>query len=261
MESPKYDFHIHTLYLGCANKTMVVEDIIRECERLGVTSLGITDHLNNLDQLKLHEPIKKDLESIESDIKIYFGVELNYTGCDEEFAYGEEVRDSMGFQFAIGGIHGAYMEEYNAKKLVEIQHRHHLKTCENPLVDVLVHPYWFHKKAFTDKNWPWLETMSIVPESYARELGQVAKETGTAVEINADAILDSPHYSEQFVKEYIDYLAVIAEEGATFSVGSDAHDISRLAPITTAWEAVERLGIADRIYHPDGEPFVGGNAS
>ena len=51
MTCPRYDLHIHTKYLGCANETMEVPDIIEECHRLGVTTVGITDHLNTLDQL------------------------------------------------------------------------------------------------------------------------------------------------------------------------------------------------------------------
>ena len=260
MESPRYDFHIHTHYLGCANDTMQVPAIIRECERLGVTRLGITDHLNSIDRLALHEPIRRDISELETTVSVFFGVELNYTGCDEEFVYGEEIRDQLGFQFAIGGIHGTYLESYDLPKLLEIQHRHHLKTCENPLVDVLVHPYWFGKSEFDHNGWPWFDSMKVVPESYARALGQVARDTGTAIEINATACLCSPAHGERYAAEYADYLAIVAEEGATFSIGSDAHDIGHLANLDIAWNMIERLGIpADRVYCPQGEPMIGGN--
>ena len=36
--------------LGCGNATMEIPSIVRECERLGVAALGITDHLNTLDK-------------------------------------------------------------------------------------------------------------------------------------------------------------------------------------------------------------------
>ena len=54
MPVPRYDFHIHTKYLGCGNATMEVADIVAESERLGVTTLAITDHLNALDRLPDH---------------------------------------------------------------------------------------------------------------------------------------------------------------------------------------------------------------
>ena len=252
---PKYDFHIHTKYLGCANNTMEVPAIIAECHRIGVTILGITDHLNTFDKLPLHVPIRRDIEELDTPIDVFFGVELNYTGCDKEFAYNEETKEELGFQFAIGGIHSTYLDTYDVKKIVDIQHRHHLATCENPLVDVLVHPYWFGKGEFDNKGWPWFDSMRPVPASYARELGQVARETGTAIEINGCANLDGNHYSERHIEEYIEYLGIIADEGPMFSPGSDAHDIQRLELIGNSWDVASRLGIsADRIWRPAGSP-------
>jgi histidinol phosphatase-like PHP family hydrolase len=256
---PRCDFHIHTKYLGCANGTMEIPAIAREAERLGVKVLGITDHLNSLDKLELHGPIRKDIEELDTSISVYFGVELNFLGADGDFAYSAEVKEQYGFQFAIGGIHGTYLEEYDLKKIVEVQHRHHLKTCRDPLVDVLVHPYWFGKGEFDKKGWPWFDSLQAVPESYARELGQTAKETGTAIEINACANLENPAYSDRYVQEYIAFLAVVAEEGACFSLGSDAHDIGRLKNIQTAWQVAQQLRLtADRIWMPQGRPMKGG---
>ena len=254
----RFDFHTHTHYLKCANETMTIDAMLAECERLGVTHLGVTDHLNTPDKLPLHKLIRRDLEAASPPLKVYFGVELNYMGCDGEFAYSEDVRDELGFQFAIGGIHGTYCSEYDLRKIVDIQHRHHLLTCRNPLVDVLVHPYWFGRGEFDRNGWPWFDSVRAVPEAYARELGQVAKETGTAIEINACANLVNAQNPPGYVDEYADYLAAIAEEGPMFTVGSDAHDINRLASIQAAWDMVARLGIPDeRMWQPACSPFTG----
>lgn len=257
MSCPKVDFHIHTKYLGCANETMEVADIVRECERLGVTALGITDHLNRPDQIELHNAIREDIQKLETNIDVWFGVELNFTGPDGGFVYSKEIKERIGFQFAIGGIHGTYLDEYDLKRIVEIQHRHHLRTCEDPMVEVLVHPYWFGKGEFDRQGWPWFDSMKAVPEALARELGQASKETGTAIEINACANLVNPAYGEQYVEEYFDYLSIIAEEGATFAIGSDAHRIERLAAIEPAWKMADRLGLADnRIWRPTCAPVI-----
>lgn len=257
-EIPSFDFHIHTKYLGCANQTMEVPAIVQECRRLGVTALGITDHLNSLDKLELHLPIKRDIQSLAPEMDLYFGVELNFTSADGGFAFSREVKEQYGFQFAIGGIHGTYLDTYDLKKIVDVQHRHHLKTCRDPLVDVLVHPYWFGKGEFDKKGWPWFDSLQSVPESYARELGQTAKETSTAIEINACSNLTNPAYSERYVKEYIEFLAVVAAEGCCFALGSDAHDIGRLKDIRMAWQVAKHLNLpADRIWHPQGQPLKG----
>ena len=256
MPCPRYDFHIHTKYLGCANETMEIPAIVRECERSGVAALAITDHLNRFDQADLHRSILDDIKALDTSLEVYFGVELNYLGCDLEFAFNAELKDEYGFQFAIGGIHCPYLAEYNVHDLVDIQHRHHLKTCANPLVEVLVHPYWFGDGEFTRKGWPWAEWMAAVPTSYARELGQASRDSGTAIEINACANLRNPRYPDGFVKRYIEYLGVIAEEGATFAVGSDAHDINRLKDIEACWDVVGQLGIPEqRVWCPAGPPL------
>ena len=255
---PRCDYHIHTHYLKCANGTMTIPALVAKAKELGQTAIGITDHLNTLDKLPLHGDIRRDLEALDAPgIDIHFGVELNYMGCDGEFAWSEDVRDELGFQFAIGGIHATYVSEYDLAKIVDNQHRHHLATCRNPLCDVLVHPYWFGKGGFDKNDWPWFDTMKAVPESYARELGQVAKETGTAIEINGCANLINPAYSAQFVDEYAEYLATVAEEGCLFAIGSDAHDINRMDGAIIAREMAERIGLtADRIWLPQARPFV-----
>ena len=250
------DYHIHTRYLGCGNQTMEVERIVRRGEELGLTSLAITDHLNRLEQLPQHLPIAEDIHGLDTLVDVYFGVELNFLECDGDFPYSKEIRDQVGFQFAIGGIHGTYLSTYDLEEIVAIQHRHHLKTCEDPLIDVLVHPWWFGKGEFDLKGFPWFDDMSVVPESLTRELAQAAKETNTAIEINACAILCSPYYGGKFQEQYLNYLQILKEEGVKFALGSDAHDISRLEHIISAQEVVKKLQIAeDQIWHPACPPF------
>jgi len=253
------DFHIHTKYLGCANESMEVAAILAECARLGVSCLGITDHLNSLDKLDLHRPIKRDLLAAQTAIDLYFGVELNFCEMDGEFAFSAEVKAQLGFQFAIGGVHSTYLEEFDPEAIVGIQHRHHLKTCRDPLVDVLVHPYWLSPGEFKRKGWELFDSMDAVPESYARELGQVARETGTAIEINSAAILVNPAYSERYRREYVEYLAAVAAEGPRFALGSDAHNLGHLGTVTAAWQVAGQLGLGpERIWMPGCEPLVRG---
>ena len=101
MSAVQHDFHIHTKYLGCGSETMEVSAIVKECERLGVESLAITDHLNTLDKLPLHRPILEDIMHLDTKVKVFFGVELNFLGCDQGFAFSQEVKEKFGFQFAI----------------------------------------------------------------------------------------------------------------------------------------------------------------
>jgi len=248
---PRYDFHMHTKYLGCANGTMEIPAMIRECEQLGVTALGITDHLGALDRLDRHALIKQDIGQLDTEIEVYFGVELNYVADGGDFACTTETKEQFGFQFAIGAIHDAFLDTYDLKKIVDIQHRHHLKSCRDPVIDVLAHPFRFAKGEFDRKGWPWFDSMQAVPVNYARELGQTAKETGTAIEINAAGILLNPAFNERYIREYMAFLEVVADEGAMFSPASDAHDIGQLKFIRTAWQVAEQLHLTpERIWRP-----------
>jgi len=160
----KCDFHIHTKYLGCANETMELDAIARRCREVGAECIGITDHLNTADRLELHRPILADIHALETDLPVYFGVELNFTGADEGFVFNDDIKADYGFQFAIGGIHSTYLDEYDLTKIIETQHRHHLLTCRDELVDVLVHPWWFSGGEFRNKGFPAFESVRVVPD-------------------------------------------------------------------------------------------------
>ena len=258
MDVPRCDFHIHTQYLGCAKPEMTIPAVLAECERLGMTQIGITDHLNRPDQLDLHQKILADLHMAQSGLEIYFGVELNFMSKEGPLALDEDTKEQYGFQFAISGIHDTYLDQYDPKELVDIQHRHHILTCQDPLVDVLVHPYWFGRNEFERKGFPPFESMETVPESYAIELGQTAAETDTAIEINGGAGLIKGQGREEFAKQYVEYLAVIAEQGPMFAIASDAHRLAGLKDAEDARNVADQLGLGpDRIWLPAAEPLFG----
>jgi len=253
---PRYDLHVHPRHFGCADESMEIPAILAECERLGVRAVALTDHLNRPEQLEIHRRILADLKRARTDLDVYFGVELNFMACDGPLALDARAKAEYGFQFTIGGIHETYVDRYDLEKILAIQHRHHLAICENPLVDVLVHPYWFAPGEFKRNGWPMMDSMKPVPASHARELGQAAAQTGTAIEINAGACLLAKEGNENWPDEYVEYLAVVAEQGPMFTVASDAHKIGDLARIQRSWDAFDRLGLdGNRMWKPAGTPM------
>ncbi len=101
--------------------------------------------------------------------------------------------------------------------------------------------------------------MKAIPKRYVRELGRVAKETGTAIEINSKANLQNPTYSARYVEEYYEFLCILADQGPQFSCASDAHDIGDLASVQASWKMVERLGLGeDQIWSPRCRPIKAG---
>jgi len=245
------DYHIHTEYLGCADKTMKVEAIYRRCEELGIRSIGITDHLNRRESVVQHFKIREDIERIPTELEVFFGVEINLLNVDGEIPYDEKMRDEVGFQFAIGGIHSCYVDSYDIDEIVRIQHHHHCRFASDPLIDVLVHPWWFSQNEFRRKGFPWFDDLSVVPEEYHLELAEVAREHGTAIEVNACAIFCTRNYSDRFKEQYKEYIALLKDQGVMFSISSDAHNINHLGTTRVVEDILAEIGVPDsQIWNP-----------
>ena len=248
--APRRDFHVHTNLSACANQTMRLSAIVRECERLELDSIGIADHLG-AEQYERNSALRKDIEALNTPINVYLGAEVGYGWKTQTHGLTEEQKERYGFQYAIGSHHSTYLREFDLEKVVRLQHQHHLKTCAHPTMDILGHPWRFLYEEFKRRDWPWIDTMTCVPESLTRELAHAAVESGTAIEINTTSNLCMKFQPESYFEEYVDYVAILAEEGVTFSLGSDAHELHELKTIRLAWEVVDRLEIPDdRIWCP-----------
>jgi histidinol phosphatase-like PHP family hydrolase len=258
MSIPPYDFHMHT-HFSDGKPEMTIPAILERCEALGVQKLAVTDHLEDWSTLERHPRIRQAILDAESSIDIYFGAELDFLGYEQGFPMNEETKIFYGFQILLAGVHRYYTDEYNPARIMDIFHRHYLRVCADPLVDILVHPYFFPPGNQLSGKWPAFDTMKIVPQSHIRELAQAAKETGTAIEVNGSSCLTWWLNTPAFTQEYKEYLAALNAEGVTFSVGSDAHALDQLGSIQTCWETLESLGVpAERIWAPSCEPLVKG---
>jgi histidinol phosphatase-like PHP family hydrolase len=246
------DYHIHTLYQKCGNATLTVPAIIQRAKERHLTSIAITDHLNSLDMLDNFRLIKRDIEQVETDLEVWFGAELNFMGCDGEWPYSAAIRDEYGFQVAIGGIHSAYTDTQDPVELIDLQHRHHMRTLTDPLVDVLVHPYWFGDGDISQRSDAWWDRlMEEFPDDRITELAQASAAHGTAIEVNCAAIFYCPRYSNRFKAAYIEFLRRLAARGALFTTASDAHDINELGISTYAEGVLDGIGVPEtQIWRP-----------
>jgi len=242
------DYHIHTFYQRCGNETLTVPAIVSRSETGRKSSIAITDHLNHLGMLDNFRLIKRDIEQVETDLEVWFGVELNYMDCDGEFAFSAAIKEDYGFEVVIGGIHSDSSDTQDPVELVDIQHRHHMRTLTDPLVDVVVHPYWFGGGEWRKRSqgW-WVDLITDFPDSRITELAQASADTGHAIEVNGCAIFYNPEYSDAFKDAYVHWIARLRDAGAVFAVASDAHDISQL--VTT--EYVE--GLLDGLNIPEAQ--------
>ncbi len=251
------DLHIHTARIGCANETMTVPALLERCEQEGITTIAITDHLNTPDQLPTHLQIKEDLRAYEGPIKITWGVEVNVIDKDTgAVSINEEQVEEAGFEFVIGGPHSTYFTEPDIRGIIDLQHKLMMAVVNNPLVDVLVHPWWFGRGEFENGTLAWMTDLQQVPEEHIDELAEAAVATGTAIEMNACAIITNPMYGPAFQEDYKRYLRDLYERGVSFTVSSDAHDINSVGRSKLAAQYLDEIGVPDdRIVVPPPSDF------
>lgn len=247
------DYHIHTHYLKCAREEMTIKSLFKTCEKLGLHSIAITDHLACSEQswqLPEHVKIKKEINGTPTKLEVFFGVEIS-TDKKGNLPYDEAIKDKMGFELVIAGIHQPYLEKYDEKQLISTRHKIMCEVASNSLVDIIAHPWWFSKNQFDKKGFPWFNDLSIVPEEFHLEFAEVCKKHNTAVEINATAIFYEPTYNYQFREQYKNYIALLNEQGVTFSIGSDAHELRWLGSTRFIENLLEEIDVPDeRIWQP-----------
>ncbi len=247
------DCHIHTFYQRCGNETLTVPAVIRRAEALGLRKIALTDHLNNFDRLDAFKYIKADIEAVKTEIEVFFGVELNYMSCGGEFAYNEKIHEDFGFEVVIGGIHSAYTDSGDPGKVLGIQQEHFIKTMENPLLDVLVHPFWFPRSEI-QKHEPefWENLILSLSDDFINVLAEASRKNKCAVEVNAKAIFFNPFYSDNFKKAYTGFLTRLNEKRALFTAGSDAHDINSLGKSYYVEGLLNAIGVpGERLWTPE----------
>jgi len=254
------DYHIHTGHIGCSGNTATVGQIYRRCEDVGLTSIAITDHLNTLDQQDKHRAIKADMDADTTSMEVFFGVELDIPPHSAPLPYNKVIKENIGFQFAIGGVHGTYLRSYDLDRLISIQHQALCKAAADPLIDVVVHPWWFSYGEFERNGFPWFNDLSVVPQELHLEFARTAVGNGTAVEVNAGAIHCNPRYSDEFKAQYNEYIKLLVGEGVKLSVCSDAHGLDHLGRTRVVEEVLEGLGVPDdAFWHPaQGKSMSGG---
>jgi histidinol phosphatase-like PHP family hydrolase len=233
---------------------MSVPALVHRCEDLGLEAIAITDHLNAPEFLPQHELIKQDLREMESPMKIHFGVEVNVINRDTgAVSIDEEQLAQGGFELVIGGPHASYFSEPDQAAIIDRQHQLMLQVLANPLVDVLVHPWWFGAGEFKPGGpMAWLTDMTRIPDWHARELAEAALKHGKAIEANHSAFFTENQYSQAFRETYPHYLAEIAGRGVKLSIATDAHDINRLDGIHPMMDILESVGITrEQLWTPE----------
>jgi len=198
------DLHVHTRWSDGKHS---IEEIVEACRSLGYKYVGIADHsqsLNVANGLTVEE-LEKQIELIRKvnrklkGFRVLAGTEVDIMS-DGSLDFPDELLAKL--DFVVASIHSGFKQ--SREKLTDRIR----SAMENPHVSILGHP--------TGRLIGRRDPLDI----NVVEILELAKETGTAVELNA-------HHMRLDLNDV--HLRKAKELGVTISIGTDAHVMDELS--------------------------------
>ena len=268
------DWHIHSRN-SCDSAALVVANLVRQAAEKGIADYGLTDHIHTPFNLPDLVASREEYLAAAPSARFHFGAELSCvsqweldeiaTGRHESPVYGlrsggpagaapaiglsEGDIARLGIEFVVGGTHWPLYVPLERDAVIRDYHRQNMFLAAHPLVDIVAHPWWWmgHWKnpdgSYTTD--PWLDDFGKIPRSMHDEFAAASIEHGTLIEINVEAMLLNPGYTDRFKKQYLDYLAELKSRGARLSLGSDCHSAQYDIKFESAARMLETIGIRD----------------
>jgi DNA polymerase (family 10) len=199
----KGDFHAHSTWSDGSNS---IEEMAQAAIKLGYSYIAITDHSQSLkvaNGLTLAELKKKraEIERINKrlkDFRVLYGTEVDIDS-QGNIDYPDKILSE--FDIVIAAVHTGFKQ--SGTQLT----KRTVSACKNKYVNIIAHP--------TGKLWGTREPYDINLE----ELFEAAKDTNTALEINAfPQRLDLNDLSARRAKEM----------GIKLAIGTDSHSAQQL---------------------------------
>lgn len=218
---PKTDFHIHATYhrLGNPQKDMTVANIVRRCEGLSYSSVGMVEHLDRSPKhpLSCLEELVEEFRSVSSSMDCFVGAELDKVDEGISVPGAREIKERLGLDYFLGAVHGVGPQVTSVEAYVEDHHRRLMALVEDcDFVDIVAHP-WVTGRALVGRGIVDEWRFEYIPEGVLREFVQALADHGKAVELNRKARLD---FDDPAYRRFVDMLR---EAGVRISIGSDAH--------------------------------------
>lgn len=232
---------------------MTVSELVRSAADKGISDYGLTDHIHTQFNLPDLAASRKEYLASAPPPGFHFGVEVSCmswweitevaTGKYDAPVYGirsggpvnavlaiglnAEDIETYQIEYVIGGTHWPMYVPMERKAIIRSYHRQNMYLATHPLVDIVAHPWWWHKHWQDSDGFyrgkPWFDNFNRIPKSMHKEFAAAAIEYDTIVEINLGAMLLNPGYPEHFKQQYLEYLAELKSQGVKLSMGSDCH--------------------------------------
>ncbi len=238
------DYHTHSTYSGDGKGT--IKDNVEAAKEKGLRAVAITDHgprhigygVKKKDIKKIRKEID-ELNRVNPDIEVKFGIEANIIGTDGKIDVDNEMKKELdillaGFHFGSipdKFIEGTKVQIYNilSPLLPSIERKSRVINTKSVIeamykndIDILTHP---GAKASID----------------TKEVARAAVQNDTALEINS---------SHGYLT--VEYIKIAMKEGAKFVINSDAHTPKDVGNVSKGINRAIKAGLSiDRIINAE----------
>lgn len=268
------DWHIHTQN-SCDSAALLVADLVKEAEAAGIKDYGITDHIHTPFNLPDLVNSRREFESCQPSSRFHFGVEVSCvsqweldelaSGRAENKTYGlrdggpawaepaigisKRDLDALRVEYVVGGTHWPLYVPLEREAIIRDYHRQNMFLAAHPLVDIVAHPWWWHKHWQSESGKyeaePWFDDFRVIPQSMHDEFAAASIQNGKKIEINIGGMLLTKNYQDGFKRQYLEYLAGLKEKGVAFALGSDCHSEHYDTDFEKAARMMEKAGITE----------------
>jgi histidinol phosphatase-like PHP family hydrolase len=223
----RQDWHMHTHRAG-GKPDAIVKDMIAVNDRYGLDLMGISEHIDRLDErIEFTEKFKAnraEAQAVETDMTVMIGTESTMID-PKTCAVGDEIAEQLDYVLvSCNHYHLRHVENPNPGT-PEAYANHYLDMLMGAsalgYADTIGHPF-FHAKLRKELGDDALHaTLKAYDENRLIDVLKTAASVDMAFEIN-------PRHADSALEWFRDLVQEARLHGTKFTLGTDAHDIASL---------------------------------
>lgn len=228
LEGLKQDWHMHTHQAG-GKPDMNVADMIKTNERYGLDLMGISEHIDRVDQRpEFIEKINANRAEANAvttkKMKVMIGTEssmINPNLC----SVGDEIPELLDYVLVSCNHYHLKHVENPKKKTAESYADHYLDMLMGAIdvgyVDTIGHPFYHQKLAKKLGRETLLKVLKVYNEDRLTTVLKMSAENNMAFELN-------PRHADLALDWFRELIQEARLHGTKFTLGTDAHAIASL---------------------------------
>jgi len=222
----KSDFHMHTNFTDGKSS---VEEMIRAADENGLEKIAITEHIR-ADSAWVSEYIDAVKQARKnSSCDVVLGFETKLIDMDGTLDISKDAQNRAELIICslhrIPGLHemsgDMSISDLDKTKTKNIYIRALKAICKNKSVDIIGHPFDLLQKF----------NVPMPNDAEMHDIANTIADCGKVVEINTNYNVPP-----------VEFIRICKNYGVKFSIGSDAHDTSRVGDISRALDMLKQAG-------------------